>query len=57
LPLIALTLSVPAAAQLEEIVVVAQKREQNIMDVPVAITAVTGAQIEESGIKDMIDLQ
>ncbi len=52
----------PAMAQetqgvLEEITVVAQKREQNIMDVPVAITAVTGAQIEESGIKDMIDLQ
>ena len=57
-----LVLATPAAAQndssfLEEIVVVAQKREQNIMDVPVSITAVTGAQIEESGIKDMIDLQ
>ncbi len=56
------TLAMPAMAQkadplLEEIVVVAQKREQNIMDVPVAITAVTGAQIEASGIKDMIDLQ
>ncbi|MDJ0794441.1 MAG: TonB-dependent receptor [Woeseiaceae bacterium] len=67
LPLAGLTLAAPATAQeasasmqsasLEEIVVVAQKREQNIMDVPVAITAVTGAQIEASGIKDMIDLQ
>lgn len=61
LPLVGLALAAPAAAQtdplLEEIVVVAQKREQNIMDVPVAITAVTGAQIEASGIKDMIDLQ
>ncbi|MCG8369968.1 MAG: TonB-dependent receptor [Proteobacteria bacterium] len=58
----AVALAAPAAAQesglqLEEIVVVAQKREQNIMDVPVAITAVTGTQIEQSGIKDMIDLQ
>ena len=55
-----LTVSLPAGAQdgaLEEIVVVAQKREQNIMDVPVAVSAVTGPQIEQSGIKDMIDLQ
>jgi len=63
LPLVGLALAAPAYSQgedasfLEEIVVVAQKREQNIMDVPVAITAITGAQIEESGIKDMIDLQ
>ena len=62
LPLVGLTLAAPAVAQedasfLDEITVVAQKREQNLMDVPVAITAVTGAQIEESGIKDMVDLQ
>lgn len=63
LPLVGLALAAPAYSQdqdsgfLEEITVTAQKREQNIMDVPVAITAVTGAQIEESGIKDMIDLQ
>ena len=63
LPVVGLTLAAPTFAQgedasfLEEIVVVAQKREQNLMDVPVAITAVTGAQIEQSGIKDMIDLQ
>lgn len=52
----------PASAQsgaegLEEIVVTAQKREQNIMDVPIAISAISGAQIEESGLKDMFDLQ
>ncbi len=41
----------------EEIVVVAQKREQNIMEVPVAVTAVTGAEIQASGIKDVFDLQ
>jgi outer membrane receptor protein involved in Fe transport len=62
LPLVGLALAAPAIAQdddplLEEIVVVAQKREQNIMDVPVAITAVTGARIEASGIKDVFDLQ
>jgi outer membrane receptor protein involved in Fe transport len=62
LPLVGLALAAPVSAQeesalLEEIVVVAQKREQNIMDVPVAITAISGAQIEASAIKDMYDLQ
>ena len=52
-------LTVPAIAQdiFEEIIVTAQRRDQNIMEVPVAVTAVTGAQIEASGIKDMFDLQ
>ena len=64
LPLVGLALTTPTFAQgedasfLEEIVVTSKVRgTQNIMDVPVAITAVTGAQIEASGIKDMIDLQ
>ncbi len=52
-------LTVPATGQevFEEIVVRAQKREQNIMDVPIAVTAVSGAEIEASGIKDVFDLQ
>jgi outer membrane receptor protein involved in Fe transport len=41
----------------EEIVVLAQKRAQNIMDVPVAVSAVSGTQINDAGIKDMADLQ
>lgn len=51
--------SVPASSQevFEEIVVTAQKREQNIMDVPIAMTAVSGAELEASGIKDVFDLQ
>ncbi len=53
-------LSVPASGQegvFEEIVVRAQKRDQNMMDVPIALTAVTGSEIEASGIKDVFDLQ
>jgi outer membrane receptor protein involved in Fe transport len=52
-------LTTPAIAQdiFEEIIVTAQRRDQNIMEVPVAVTAVTGAQIEESGITDMFELQ
>ena len=41
----------------EEVVVTAQKREQDIMEVPVAVSAVTGQQIEQAGIKDVFDLQ
>jgi len=51
-----------AAAQedtfiLEEIVVTAQKRAQNLQDVPIAITAVSGDQIVEAAIQDIFDLQ
>lgn len=31
-----------AAAQLEEVIVTAQKREQSLQDVPVAVTAMSG---------------
>ncbi len=41
---------------LEEIVVTAQKREQNLQDVPIAVTAYTGAMLQDSAIKDMRDL-
>ncbi|MEJ2298379.1 MAG: TonB-dependent receptor plug domain-containing protein, partial [Woeseiaceae bacterium] len=58
-------MATPALAQedasnqvLEEIIVISKVRGAvSVMDEPVAITAVTGAQIEQSGIKDMIDLQ
>jgi outer membrane receptor protein involved in Fe transport len=52
-------ISVPASGQevFEEIVVTAQKREQNIMDVPISVTAVSGAELEAAGIKDVFDLQ
>jgi iron complex outermembrane receptor protein len=41
----------------EEIVVTVQRREQSIMDVPVAVSAISGAEIQAAGIKDMFDLQ
>lgn len=41
----------------EEIVVTVQRREQSLMDVPVAVSALSGADIEAAGIKDMFDLQ
>ena len=53
-----LTLALPVAAQsvLEEIVVVAQKREQNIQDVPIAISAFSGAQMDALGVSESFDI-
>lgn len=45
------------ASFLEEIVVTAQKREQSIQDIPVAVAALSGEQLVEYGITDLFDLQ
>ncbi len=42
---------------LEEVIVVAQKREQNLQDVPVAVTAFTGDNLTENQVTDVYDLQ
>ncbi len=44
------------AAQLEEIVVTAQKRTESLQDVPISITTVDGAKIEQAGINNLEDL-
>ena len=41
---------------LDEIVVSAQKREQNLQDVPIAISALSSAKVEQLGIRDARDL-
>ena len=47
----------PAVAQtLEEVIVVATKREQGVMDVPLAITALSGNFIAETNLNDVKDL-
>jgi len=45
------------AQELEEIIVTAQKREQNLQDVPLAISAYTKDFLNENSIKDVYDLQ
>ena len=53
----AASLTLPAAAlQLEEVVVTAQKREQNANDIGIAITTFTGEQIRELGILSAEDI-
>ncbi|MCC7411023.1 MAG: TonB-dependent receptor [Gammaproteobacteria bacterium] len=46
----------PAATILEEIIVTAQKREQSIQDVPIAITAFSGEQLRELGFRESTDV-
>jgi iron complex outermembrane receptor protein len=40
----------------EEVIVTAQKREQSIYDVPVAISAFSADTIERQGITDLVDI-
>ena len=50
---LAASVAVPVYSQsaLEEIVVTAQRREQNLQDVPVSVTAFTGAAVEQGNIR------
>ena len=41
---------------LEEVVVTAQKRDENLQDVPIAITAFTGEQLNAMGVETSIDV-
>lgn len=48
--------SLNASADIEEIVVTAQKRAENSQDVPIAIQAFSGAGLEDSGVTGVRDL-
>ncbi|MFN7236173.1 MAG: TonB-dependent receptor, partial [Brevundimonas sp.] len=62
----AMFVALPAAAQdrpsdravtrVDEIIVTAQRREQNIQDVPIAVTAFTDTQLEVAIVEDTTDL-
>ncbi len=45
------------AAQLEEIVVTAQKREQNLLDVPLAVSAISAQTLEAAGINSVAEFE
>src|ERR1035437_4382064 len=48
--------AVTGPVEIEEITVTAQKREENIQEIPVSVTAVTGATLEEQGIPSIMEL-
>ncbi|WP_321325336.1 TonB-dependent receptor domain-containing protein [uncultured Parasphingorhabdus sp.] len=50
------TASAPALAQNTEIVVTARKVEENLQDVPVAVTAFSGETFEEAGLSEFSDI-
>ena len=55
---LAVIMSMPTYAQvgeLEEVVVTAQRREQNLQQVPVSVTAFTGATLQQANINDAAD--
>jgi len=43
-------------SEVQEVVVTAQRREERLMDVPIAITALSGEQLKESGVVSTRDL-
>jgi len=52
----ALTLPEIAAAQVDEIIVTATKRDTSVQDVPISVTVVSPAQLENQGITSIKDL-
>jgi iron complex outermembrane receptor protein len=53
---IAQTASAPAESDANEIIVTANKRAENIQDVPITITAVSGEALKSAGVKSLQDL-
>jgi len=51
------TTGVPAQEALEEIIVTSTKREATLQDIPVAVTVVSGEELEQTQILDLLDLQ
>ena len=49
---LAVAIATPAFGQVEEITVTAQKREQNVQEVPIAISAFTADALEERADRD-----
>ncbi len=44
-------------ATIDDIIVTAQKREQNLQDVPIVVTSLSGETLQDAGVRDIKDLQ
>ena len=42
---------------IDDIIVTAQKREQNLQDVPIVVTSLSGETLQDAGVRDIKDLQ
>src|SRR5690606_376524 len=45
------------ATTIDDIIVTAQKREQNLQDVPIVVTSLSQEALEDAGVRDIKDLQ
>ena len=52
LPAVAFTQATSSSGVLDDIVVTAQRREQSLQEVPISVTAFTGAQLDQQNIRD-----
>ena len=52
----ALNVNAQSAGVLEEVVVTAQKKEENLQDTPIAITAITESTIDDLNLANVVDL-
>jgi iron complex outermembrane receptor protein len=43
-------------SQLSEVIITAQKREQNLQDVPISVIALSGQQLRDAGVVDLKDM-
>jgi len=48
--------ALPAGDALQEVVVTAQRRSENLQDVPVAVTAFSATELEQAGVASTTDL-
>ncbi len=55
--LLSLTITAPAFAQLEEIIVTARRTAENLQQTPVAVTALNEAALEDAGISNLADIR
>lgn len=53
---LALAEAAPVSAQVAEVVVTARKREENVQNIPVAVTAVSGADVEKFNLTTVEDV-
>lgn len=56
LPIASSHVSAQQSVQLEEITVTAQRREESLQDVPVAVTALSPEQLESNGVATLVDV-
>jgi iron complex outermembrane recepter protein len=53
-PYQALAREVDASLQVEEIVVTARRRDESLLDVPLAVSAISGVELEQQGFQDIV---